>query len=495
MADAILVNAGLLETRVAVLADNIVRDIHIERGPRRSIVGNIYRGKVVRVLPGMQAAFLDFGAGRTGFLPASELAGAPGRRDSAIESRLHDGQEMVVQVARDPLGSKGARLTTDLSLSSRFLVFMPRSGQLAVSQRIQDAGERTRLLRLLHEALAAEGIAAQGMAAQGMAGRGGYILRTAAEGVDLAGLQADLCFLQRLWGAVTRRSRESTGPRLLHEDLPLHLRVARDLAGPSLERILVDDRAALLALRTFCQEYVPELADRLQFHEGPGQLFDQYGVEEEIQCALARRVELDCGGYLVIEQTEAMTTVDVNSGSFVGRHDPDETILRTNLEAARALARQLRLRNLGGIIMVDFIDMSDREHRRQLAHALQQALQADPGRATFNGMSELGLVALTRKRSGESLQHILCVDCPVCQGSGALKSVHTVCCEIFREIGRAAARCDAAGLVVLASPLVVNVLQDEESANLAELEIVSGKTIRLRAEPLYSQEHFDIAAI
>ncbi len=490
MADAILVNAGLLETRVAVLADTVVQDIHIERGPRRSIVGNIYRGKVVRILPGMQAAFVDFGAGRTGLLPASELAGTAGRRDTAIESRLHDGQEMVVQVARDPLGSKGARLTTDLSLSSRFLVFMPRSGQLGVSQRIEDNSERTRLLRLLHEALAAEG-----MAAQGMAGRGGYILRTAAEGVDLAGLQADLRFLQRLWDALSRRSRESKGPRLLHEDMPLHLRVARDLAGPTLERILVDDRAALLALRTFCQEYVPELADRLQFHEGPGQLFDQYGVEEEIQRALARRVELDCGGYLVIEQTEAMATVDVNSGSFVGRHDADATILRTNLEAARALARQLRLRNLGGIIMVDFIDMSDREHRRQLQQALQQALQADPGRATFNGMSELGLVALTRKRSGESLQHILCVDCPVCQGSGALKSVHTVCCEIFREVGRAAARCDAAGLVVLASPLVVNLLQDEESASLAELEIASGKTIRLRAEPLYTQEHFDIAAI
>jgi ribonuclease G len=490
MADAILVNSGPLETRVAVLVDNIVQDIHIERGPRRSIVGNIYRGKVVRVLPGMQAAFVDFGAGRTGLLPASDLAGTPGRRDSAIESRLHDGQEMVVQVARDPLGSKGARLTTDLSLSSRFLVYMPHSGQLAVSQRIEDSGERTRLLGLLREALAAEG-----MAAKGMAGKGGYILRTAAEGVDLAGLQADLCFLQRLWGSVSRRSREAAGPRLLHEDLPLHLRVARDLAGPSLQRILLDDPAAFLALGTFCNEYVPELADRLQLHEAPGLLFDLHGVEEEIQRALARRVELDCGGYLVIEQTEAMTTVDVNSGSFVGRRNADETVFRTNLEAARALARQLRLRNLGGIIMVDFIDMADPEHRRQLQHTLQQVLQPDPGRTTFNGMSELGLVALTRKRSGESLQHILCEDCPICQGSGALKSVRTVCCEIFREISRAAARCDAAELVVLASPPVVNLLQDEESASLAELESASGKTIRLRAEPLYSQEYFDIATI
>ena len=268
-------------------------------------------------------------------------------------------------------------------------------------------------------------------------GSGGYILRTAAEGADLAGLRADLRFLRRLWDSVSRHPLGVPGERLLHADLPLHLRVARDLASPSLERILVDDHAAFIALRSFCGDYQPELIDRLQFHGAVGPLFELYGVEAEIRRALAPRVELASGGYLVIEQTEAMTTVDVNSGSFVGRRNPEETILRTNLEAAATLARQLRLRGLGGIIMVDFIDMAEPGHRRQLVQALQEALQADPVRTTCHGMSELGLVALTRKRSGESLQHLLCVDCPVCRGTGALKSARTVCCEIFREISRA----------------------------------------------------------
>ncbi|MDH4039231.1 MAG: Rne/Rng family ribonuclease [Gammaproteobacteria bacterium] len=494
MTETILVNCGVLETRVAVLANNNVQDLHIERGPRRSIVGNIYRGKVVRILPGMQAAFVDFGAERTGFLHVSALAGGKGgtagRREPAIASELHDGQELMVQVARDPLGSKGARLTTDLSLSSRLLVFMPRSAQLAVSQRIDDAGERTRLLLALQEALAAEGLVGNGQECEG-----GYILRTAAEGVDAAGMRAELRFLQRLWDSVRRRSREATGLRILHEDLPLHLRVARDLAVESVERILVDDPAAFVDLREFCQEYVPGLVARLQLYDPASPLFEQYGVEEEIQRALGPRVELASGGHLVIEQTEAMTTIDVNTGAFVGRRDAEETVYRTNLEAASTLARQLRLRNLGGIIMVDFIDMAEAGHRRQLQDALRQALQADPVRTTFNGMSELGLVALTRKRNGESLQHILCVDCPVCSGSGALKSVRTVSCEIFRQVSRAAVRCEATELVVLAAPQVVNLLQGEESASLAELERTSGKTIRLRAEPLYSQEHFDIATI
>ena len=489
MTDTILVNKGPLQTRVAVLAKNSVQDIFVEDGRRRGIVGNIYRGKVVRVLPGMQAAFVDFGAERAGFLHLSDLAvsrgRAPGGQETAITSALYASQELLVQVARDPVGSKGARLTTDLTLSSRHLVFMPRATQLAVSQRIEDAGERARLLALLQQAIATEG----------QAGGGGYILRTAAEGADLAGLRADLRFLRRLWDSVSRHPLGVPGERLLHADLPLHLRVARDLASPSLQRILVDDHAAFIALRSFCGEYQPELIDRLQFHGAVGPLFELYGVEEEIRRALAPRVELASGGYLVIEQTEAMTTVDVNSGSFVGRRNPEETILRTNLEAAATLARQLRLRGLGGIIMVDFIDMAEPGHRRQLVQALQEALQADPVRTTCHGMSELGLVALTRKRSGESLQHLLCVDCPVCHGTGALKSARTVCCEIFREISRAAARGAAGELLVLASPPVVNLLQGEAAAALADLETSGGQRIRVQAEPMFDQEHFDIAAI
>ena len=492
MTETILVNLGPAETRVALLANGVVQDIHIERGPRPDIVGNIYSGKVTRVMPGMQAAFVDFGGERTGLLHVSELVGGAGRSlgkgvqpEPTIEYRLRAGQKLVVQVTRDPLAGKGARLTTRLSLASRFLAFMPWSTQTAVSRAIEDTGERARLLLLLREALAAEGLA----------GEGAYILRTAAEGITLADLRADLRFLQRLWASVCNRGRDATGSALLYRDLPLHLRVARDLARPTLQRILVDDYTGFLALRGFCEEFVPEMTDRLEHHPGPSPLFDLYGVEQEIQAALGRRVDLACGGYLVIDQTEAMTTVDVNTGSFVGRRNVDETIYQTNLEAAVVLARQLRLRNLGGIIVIDFIDMADREHRQQVQLALQQVLQQDPVRTTFNGMSGLGLVALTRKRQGESLQHLLCVECPVCQGGGILRSARTVCYDIFRQLQRTGAGRDTRELTVLAAPAVIELLRGEAAGTLAELAHVLGREIHLRAEPMYSQEHFDIAVI
>ena len=489
MNETILVNMSPGETRVVALERGVVRDIYIERDASRGIVGNIYLGKVVRVMPGMQAAFVDFGAERMGLLHISDLSGPKqrrgARREQAIEYRLHDGQKLAVQVTRDPLGSKGARLTAELSLSSRFLAFLPGSNRLAVSQRIEGSGERARLLLLLQECLAAEGLA----------GEGGYILRTAAEGVDLDGLRADLRFLNRLWTAICRRREGATGPQLLYEELPLHLRVARDLATPALARVLVDQQSAYLSLCSFCEDYVPEIRDRLEYYSGAGSLFDHFGAEEELQRALNHRVELQSGGYLVIDQTEAMTVIDVNTGSFLGRRNADETVFRTNLEAVTTLARQLRLRNLGGIIVVDFIDMADHEHRRQVQQALQEALQLDPVRTTCGEMSELCLVAMTRKRNGESLQHILCDDCPVCQGQGVLKSTRTVCYEIFREIARAATASDRQEFLVVAAQPVISLLQSEEAAVLAELETATGKTVRLRPEPRYGQEHFDIAML
>lgn len=492
MTEVILANINPQETRVVVVAAGEVQDIHIEREGSRGILGNIYSAKVVRVLPGMQVAFVDFGAQRNGLVRVADLAGPerrkPGRRErkpTAIEKRLHPGQKLLVQVSRDPLGSKGARLTTELTLSSRFLVFLPRSTSLAVSQRVDNPGERTRLLLLLQE----------GLAAEGLEGRGGYILRTAAEGVALEELRADLRFLKRLWEVVGRKSQQATGPTLLYEELPLHLRIARDLAGPDLDRVVIDDHAAFLALRGFCEEYVPELSDRLQHHSGVAPLFDTYGAEAEIQRALARRVELECGGYLLIDQAEAMTTIDVNTGAFVGKRNVDETIFETNLEAAVTLARQLRLRNLGGIIVVDFIDMTDQGHRQKVTSALQEALQQDPVRTTFNGMSELGLVAMTRRRSGESLQHILCENCPDCHGAGILKSAHTVCYEIYREIKRTASLSEKPEVLVVAADAVANLLQGDEAAQLADIESASGKTIRVRPEPRYPREHFDIAML
>ena len=488
MSEEILVNVTPRETRVAVVDNGATQDVYVERSTSRGMTGNIYRGKVVRVLPGMQAAFVEIGAGRTGFLHAADLLPASGGesgRDQPIQYRLQEGQQLVVQVTREPIGTKGARLSTDLSVSSRYLVYMPRSRHVGVSQRIDDDVERRRLQQLLADALAEEGGDATG----------GYILRTAAEGVGAAEIRADLRFLQRLWAAVTRRSVERDGPPVIYEELPLHLRTVRDLARPGVERIRIDSQESYDALQAFCAEYVPEVSPLLECYRGERPLFELHGVEAEIQRALERSVELKSGGHIVIDQTEAMTTIDVNTGSYVGRRNQEETIFKTNLEAAVALARQLRLRNLGGIIIIDFIDMRDSEHRRQVLRALEKALARDPARTALTGVTELGLVAMTRKRTRESLQQILCEPCPVCQGRGQLKTAETVCFEIFREIIRDARAWENQCLAVLAGQSVIDRLLDEESGSLADLEEFTGKSISLRVEPGYSQEQFDIVLL
>ncbi len=489
MSEEILVNVTPMETRVAVVENGATQDIYIERSTSRGLVGNIYAGKVVRVLPGMQAGFVDIGAERTSFIHVSDIAGGNGGgRDSdtgapaAIGDHLHEGKKVIVQVTKDPLGSKGARLTTQLSVSSRYLVFMPQTRHVGVSQRIDDVEERNRLQQLLADALAAEE----------MEGEGGYILRTAAEGVGPEEIRGDLRFLKRLWAAVSRRAKRATRPELLYEDVPLHLRTARDLARPGVERIRIDSRESFAALRQFCDEYVPEVSTLLEHYDGERPLFELHGIEDEIRRALSRTVELKSGGHLVIDQTEAMTTIDVNTGSFVGRRNQAETIFKTNLEAATTLARQLRVRNLGGIIIVDFIDMKDEEHRRQVLRTLEKAMLRDPARNKVFGLSGLGLVEMTRKRTRESLEHTLCEECPVCQGRGMLKTAETVCYEIFREIMRDARAYENDTLMVLAAQGVIDRLLDEESANLADLEEFIGKTISLRVEPGYNQEHFDI---
>jgi ribonuclease G len=492
VSEEILVNVTPMETRVAVVENGATQDIHIERRTSRGIAGNIYAGKVARVLPGMQAAFVDIGTERASFIHVSDIVplDAQGREERArqggdVRDHLHEGKKVIVQVTKEPLGSKGARLTTALSVSSRYLVFMPHSSHVGVSQRIDDGEERSRLHAALAEALAQEE----------MAGSGGYILRTAAEGVGVEELRADLRFLRRLWAAVTRRAKAATKPELLYEDLPLHLRTVRDLARPQVERIRIDSQESFSALQAFCADYVPEVAGLLECYRGERPLFDLHGVEQEIQRALARKVDLKSGGYLIIDQTEAMTTIDVNTGSFVGRRNLEETIFKTNLEAATTLARQLRLRNLGGIIIVDFIDMEDPEHRRQVHRALEKVMQRDPARNKITGVSELGLVEMTRKRTRESLEHILCEDCPVCRGRGVLKTAETVCYEIFREILRDARAYDNDRLAVLAGQSVVDRLLDEESANVADLEEFIGKTLSFRVEPNYNQEQFDIVLL
>jgi len=488
MSEEILVNVTPLETRVAVTENGVLQDIHIERTANRGMMGNIYLAKVVRVLPGMQAAFLDIGEERTAFIHASDVLavdaqGMESRGKSAvIQEQLREGQQLLVQVSKEPLGSKGARMTTQISLSSRYLVYMPRTPHIGISQQIEDHDERSRLRSVLDAAIAT----------MALGEASGFILRTAAEGVAREELEADLSFLSRLWNVVSKRASKSTPPLRVYEDWQLYHRAIRDLARPGLERIRIDSTEAYERLTSFCEDYVPELAPVLEHYCGERPLFDMHNIENDIDRALARKVELKSGGYLIIDQTEAMSTIDVNTGGFVGRNNQEETVYKTNLEAATALARQIRVRNLGGIIIIDFIDMCDSEHRRQVLRALEKAMVRDTARTSISSVSELGLVEMTRKRTRESLEHVLCEDCPVCAGRGTIKSSQTVCYEIFREILRDARAYNAETLMVLAAQEVVDRLLDEESTTVADLEEFAGKTIQFRVEPIYSQEQFDI---
>jgi ribonuclease G len=391
----------------------------------------------------------------------------------------------VVQVVKDPLGSKGARLSTHLSVSSRYLVFMPHARHIGISQRIEDPRERDRLRALVESAIRAIEPAVSG----------GFIVRTAAEGVGAEGIEADVRFLVRLWESLGAAAAAGSAPALIHEDLPLAMRTLRDLVRVEVEKIRIDSPADFVRLQAFASQFVPDAVDRLELYSGERPIFDLYGVEEEIEKALGRRVQLKSGGYLIMDQTEAMTTIDVNTGAFVGTRNLEETIYRTNLEAAAALARQLRVRNLGGIIIVDFIDMRDPEHRRQVLRNLERALERDHTRTTVSQVSNLGLVEMTRKRTRESLERTLCETCSICQGRGTVKSAESVCYEIFREILRDARSYDNDMLLVLAAQSVVDRLLDEESANLADLEEFVGKTIRLQVETLYSQEQYDVVLL
>ncbi len=494
MSEELLINVTPHETRVAFVENGVLQEVHIERARRRGLVGNVYKGKVSRVLPGMQAAFVDIGLERTAFLHVSdilvppsgngELNGEgeePARRgpEPHINAVLREGQEVMVQVVKDPLGTKGARLTTHIAIPSRYLVFMPGNRHVGVSQRIEDPAERTRLKE-----------AAQ-LLAPGH-GEGGYIIRTVAEGCNDEALEKDMVFLGRLWAAIQERYEGERPGTLIHEDLPLVMRTMRDLVDADIEKVRIDSRETYQKVVKFASKFIPELAPRVEHYAGERPIFDIYGVEDEIQKALERKVQLKSGGYLIIDQTEAMTTIDVNTGAFVGHRNLEETIFKTNLEATQAIARQLRLRNLGGIIIIDFIDMTDPDHRRQVLRALEKALERDHAKNHISEVSALGLVEMTRKRTRESLEHILCESCPICTGRGTLKTPETVCYEIFREILREARQFDARQLLVLASQEVVDMLLDEESTSVAELEEFIGRPIKFQVESLYTQEQFDV---
>jgi ribonuclease G len=501
----ILVNAAPRETRAVLVENGALQEVLIERSSRRGLVSNVYKGRVSRVLPGMQAAFLDIGLARTGFLHAADILRAPqaaepgegadveppgDAQEPDIRALLREGDELLVQVVKDPLGTKGARLSTHIALPSRFLVYMPRGSRVGVSARIDDEPERARLREMI-TGLARERAAERAAESPGAAS-GGYIVRTAAQGAPLEALHADMIYLDRLWKHVRVTAASAPAGALVHEDLPLSTRVLRDELSSRVRRVLVDSEAEFRRMQDFARAFVPEYVDCIELHAGPRPIFDLHGVEDEIARALEQKVPLKSGGYLVIQQTEAMVTVDVNTGGYVGYRNLEETIFRTNLEAAVAIARQLRVRNLGGIIIIDFIDMQDAEHRRALLAAFEEALSADRAQTHIANISPLGLVEMTRKRTRESLEHVLCGTCPQCGGRGVVRTPETVCHEIFRELVRQSRQFQSQELLVLAHQDVVDRLQEEEAPVLAELEAQIGRPIRLQSEPLYGIDQYDV---
>ena len=487
MSEEILVNCGPAETRVAIVDNGMLQEVYIERARSRGIVGNIYKGKVIRVMPGMQAAFVDIGHERAGFIHQNELSALVEAEPNAdIRSYLREGQDLLVQVSKDPISTKGARLTTELSVSARYLVYLPNSKHIGVSNRIEDEVERDRLKSLV-EKLADE--------YRDQYQVGGFIIRTVAEGATEEELKADIPFVFRLWQDVQRAIAKAPTPSRLYEDIPLFMRSVRDMIRPSVERVRIDSEPNFQKLAKFAAYYHPEIGERIEHYNGDRPIFDMHGVEEEIQKALATRVQLKSGGYLLVEQMEAMATIDVNTGGFVGNRNLEETIFKTNLEAASAIARQLRLRNLGGIIIIDFIDMSDESHREQVLKALEKGLQKDRAKTAITGVSELGLVEMTRKRTRESLGQLMCEPCHVCQGRGTLKSAETVCYEIFREILREARAYDNQRFLVMVAQPVIDRILEEESAYVAELESFIGRPIQFQVETLYHQAQYDIVLL
>ena len=480
----ILINFTPQETRVAVMYQGVVQELHIERNASRGLVGNIYMGRVVRILPGMQSAFIDVGLQRTAFLHVADIwepreAGEPAR---PIERILHEGQGLIVQVIKDPIGTKGARLSTQISLAGRLLVHLPQEKHIGISQRIENEHEREALRERIARLLPSDET-------------GGYIVRTVAEGASDEALTDDIEYLRKLWCDILEDTKKAAPPYLLYQELSLGQRVLRDFVNANTQHIFIDSRENFQKLSLFAREYTPAVLPLLNHYVGERPLFDLHGIEQEIERALARRVDLKSGGYLAFDQTEAMTTIDVNTGGFVGVRNFDETVFKTNLEAAHTIARQLRLRNLGGIIIIDFIDMDSAEHKTAVLDEFNKALASDHTRLTVNGFTALGLVEMTRKRTRESLAHILCEECPTCSGRGEVKTARTVCYEILRELLREARQFNAREFRILAGVAVTDIFLDEESQGLAMLSDFIGKPISLKAEPSYTQEQYDIVLL
>ena len=511
MSEEILVNVTPRETRVAVIEGGILQEVHIERSSKRGIVGNIYKGKVSRVLPGIQAAFIDIGLERSGFLQIADISNTNlienNENDSKlkIESIVNENNEILVQATKDPIGNKGARLTTHLSIPSRYAVLTPKNNQISISRRIEGEDERERLrnivlsycsgLEELNFATSSNVVLHASLSEDKILDKSGYIIRTAAENITATEIYKDLEFLEKIWDTTLSMSQKVFAPNIIFEDLPLEIRTIRDLVNHNIQKIRIDCKRTFEEVIKFSKEFIPEFTTKIEYYSGEQPILDLYSVEDDIQNSLNRMVKLKSAGYLIIDQTEAMTTIDVNTGAFVGHNNQQETIYKTNLEAAHTISRQLRLRNLGGIIIIDFIDMQDSEHRRQVLRALQKNISHDRSRISISELTSLGLVQLTRKRTTESLEHILCEDCPTCEGKGSIKTIETICHEIFREILREVRQFDADKLLVIASESVIETLLGDESSNVAEFESIIESKITFQIETSYTQEQFDIVLL
>ena len=481
MSDELLINVTPMECRVALIQNGTVNELFVERTAKRGLVGNVYKGKVVRVLPGMQAAFVDIGLSRTAFLHINDMVWPKNQPTPNVFELLQPGQILTVQVMKDMLGTKGARLSTDLSIPSRYLVLMPFGHHIGVSQRIESEAERDRLRSMIERIQTQHKLP------------GSVIVRTAAEGIEEEAIAQDMAYLAKLWEYIQSRQRSVVVPSLIFEELPLPQRVIRDLANDETAKILVDSREIHTKLKEFIDVFVPSMQERLSHYPGERPIFDLYNVEEDIQKALQTRVALKSGGYLMIDQTEAMTTIDVNTGSYVGGRTLEDTVFKTNMEATLVIARQLRLRNLGGIIIIDFIDMQEAVHREEVMCQFEKMLERDHAKTKITQVSELGLVEMTRKRTRESLEHLLCESCPTCQGRGFVKTAESVCYEIFREILRYTRAYESqSGFTVVAHPSVIDRLLTAEATAVADLEHFIQRVIKFQVENLYTQEQYDI---
>ena len=488
--EEILINVNPREVRAALIEDGVVQEVSIERTAHSSLINNIYKGKVSRVLPGMQACFVDIGLDRTAFLHVDELLHVNDKNKKDTEDNPEDirefvteGQDILVQVVKDPIRDKGARLTGFIALPSRFLVLLPIQTGIRISGKIEDGAERKRLRNVVDRLTEKASIDC------------GIIVRTAAEGANAEALHTDLQFLQKIWAAIHEQSVEATVRTLLYEDLPLLVRMLRDMATDQVERVLIDSKEDLQRLQEFAEVFLPDLESVLELYEQNQPIFDLHDVEDELKNALEKNISLKSGGHVIIEQTEAMTTIDVNTGKYVGRQNLEQTAYQTNLEAAEIIGRQLRLRNLGGIIVIDFIDMDKPAHRDRIVEVLRDSVLKDHAHCHVTPISELGLVEMTRKRTRVSLQHLLCEDCEQCDGRGFISNAETVCLDIFRELLRQYGQFKFKEVLVLAHQDVVELLLNEQAIHLTEWEERLGKPIRLQAESLYLRDEFDVVLI